>query len=531
MPVQNVVFGDGQGPSGLNVDLPPWELPSSVITNGANFRLINGALASTGGEAVWSTGGMSTDLDFFLTIPVANVNMHLVAGKTGVWSFDGTTISRILTCNVSEPRGWTGTMLGGIPIINHPEIGAFYWFPYGHNAPLTALPYDNKGTGNVWNTAHQRSAQVIRSHRNYLFCLNLTEYNSATGTAGNVADGYRWSHPADINGLPPTWDETDPNYLAGVAQIGADSGSIVDGLSLRDAFVIYADKGINLLELSGDIYVWNRRQMTTNAGLLAKDCVAEVLGVHYLMTADDVVRFDGSRVESIMHHRMRKHLMANMDPVHYRNSQVVSNLDKKEVWFMVPTNGNTWPSLAYVYNWAEDTWGLRDLAPNTTYLAYGRVTTGAADWEDLQNRTPPSIWASYGVPWSSQAASSTPYTMVATHLDGQIHDVDPAAPDGTVTTFVERTDYQISGLYQATTITRVYPKIDGSSPVRITMGSQDTPGGPVRWKAPVVFHPVTDRRVNVRTTGALHCWRIESIDKGSFIISGIQFEYAEAGGR
>lgn len=513
--------------AGLNSDLPPWNLPDGFLTGGANFRLQDGALTSGGSSRLWFDKLGATNIDFFMSIPLSDVDMHVIAGIHGVYSFDGTNHSLLLPANLTLPRGWTGCMLGGVPVLNHPEIGAFYWYPTAHGQSLIPLPFDQHGK--VWNpTTLQKSAKVMRSHRNYLFALDLTEFHQ--GKTAHMPDAYRWSHPADINSIPPTWDEQDPNFLAGMAQIGADSGAIVDGLSLRDMFVIYADKGINLLELSGDIYVWNRRQMTTTAGLLAKDCVVEVLGAHYFMTQDDIVRFDGSRVESIMQGRLRKHMRSNLDASSYRNSVVVSNLSHKEVWFCIPTNGESYPTLAYIYNWSEDSWGIRDLPTKPTFLAYGPITAGELSWRDLQTQNPP-IWATYFPAWYTQADHGGTNTVISVHQNGNIIDVDPVSPTDSLACFIERTDFQIEGLKSVTTITRVYPKIDSSGSVNITIGSQDYPGSPVRWKLPVKFTPNKDRRINVRATGSLHCWRIESIDAAPFTFSGMQIEYTNAGTR
>jgi len=71
----------------------------------------------------------------------------------------------------------------------------------------------------------------------------------------------------------------------------------------------------------------------------------------------------------------------------------------------------------------------------------------------------------------------------------------------------------------------------GSTPMRIRVGSQDRAGGVVRWKDWVEFDPSTDRKIDVRTTGALHCYRIESIGTGKFRFAGIDIEYEVDGVR
>ena len=65
----------------------------------------------------------------------------------------------------------------------------------------------------------------------------------------------------------------------------------------------------------------------------------------------------------------------------------------------------------------------------------------------------------------------------------------------------------------------------------IQIGSQDYAGAPVRWKQETTFNPQTQRKIDVRTTGELHCWRIKSIDGDSFEMSGMDIEYENSGAR
>jgi hypothetical protein len=66
----------------------------------------------------------------------------------------------------------------------------------------------------------------------------------------------------------------------------------------------------------------------------------------------------------------------------------------------------------------------------------------------------------------------------------------------------------------------------------IQLGSQMYPGGPVSWKAPVEYAPGNDRKVDIRSSGSLHAYRIMATDvDANFILTGLDFEYTQAGGR
>lgn len=514
------------GASGINSDIAPWELPADFITGGINFRVRDGSIESRGTDVLWSNQNRA-NTGFIMPIQITGSDMMLIASTTGVYSFDGAANGTLKTISpaVNDIRGWTGCMRGGIPVINHPEVGAFYWYPMEHSQPLIPLPFDNVPTAKVWDTNLGITGRVIRSHLNYLFMLNIADQNYG----GQVSDAYRWSHPADINSIPPTWDETDQYYLAGFAQLGSDSGQIVDGLSLREQFIIYSDKAINSLSPSGDVFVWNRRQLTTTAGLLCKDALVEVMGVHYFITSGDILMFDGNQVRSIIQGRLRRYLQAKINADYYMNCVAVHSVVTKEVWFCIPTDGSPWPDLAFIYNYQDNSWALREIRPNTTFLAYGSKVE-PIDVNIWQTQT--QSWASSAIPWISSSVTTFDDTILSTTLDGAIYDSDPEIFSGATGTFIERDFYPIDGHIQYGTILKLYPKITGVGQVRIKVGSRDSTTSGIRWQEPgFLFDPNIDRRVNVRTTGALHAYRIEAVGEGNFRFSGMEIEYAPSGVR
>jgi hypothetical protein len=174
--------------------------------------------------------------------------------------------------------------------------------------------------------------------------LNLTERDSL-GNVQVYSDGFRWSHPADANSIPVTWDETNQFYLAGFSQLGAAGGEIIDGLSLRDSFIIYSERAINILDLSNDVFVWTKRELVTNFSILSKNCVVEANGKHYVLCVNDAIVNDGFNVTPIMHNRVKLHYISHINLAAVSSSFAFLNKRFKEVWFCVPTIGSTEPIL------------------------------------------------------------------------------------------------------------------------------------------------------------------------------------------
>jgi hypothetical protein len=90
----------------------------------------------------------------------------------------------------------------------------------------------------------------------------------------------------------------------------------------------------------------------------------------------------------------------------------------------------------------------------------------------------------------------------------------------------------IGGHEVNTTITRIYPLVEGSSPLQIRVGSAQRAGGPIRWAGDFrTFIPGVDRKIDVRTTGEVHAYEIKSEGMTFFDLTGMDIEYSLAGGR
>jgi hypothetical protein len=509
------------GSKGINSDIKPWELEPEYITSGANFRIFAGAIRASGGSEVWSS---TTAFNPGFIIPVATVSADywIAAGRSDVKVFDGATWTSIGSAagygglGANDELNWTGCMLGSIPIINNPQAHPEVWVPQSTGQVMTPLQFD---ASNTWQ-AKGFSFKVIRSHKNFLFALNLTE------GATELPNSYRFSTPADINGLPFTWDETDLSGLAGKAQIGGDSGSIIDGLSLRDAFAIYSETAITMLDFTGDEFVWRARELSSTIGLLAKDCLTEVKGTHFFLSDGDIVKNDGNRIDSIIHNRLRRRLASGISEATFNNSFTVRHDALKEVWFCVPEEDSFYPNVAYIYNWQDDSWSIRDLPEGgVAFAAYGSQAEATTTWDSWLG-----TWAEQQGVWGSRVITPLDNTIIGVGNEASsLLLLDPVIPSTDLKTVIERTDFPLEGHRQVTTITRLYPHIEGAGTLQIQVGSQDYAGSPIRWQTPKTFIPGVDRKIDVRTTGELHCWRLLSVGGISFDFSGMDIEYSRSG--
>ncbi|RLB98768.1 MAG: hypothetical protein DRH90_21435 [Deltaproteobacteria bacterium] len=508
------------GVKGYNSDIDPWDLPPEFLTEGINFRVDANAVSSQGGYS--KTADAPTDYypGFMILARTRSTTFVVMAGRDAVYAYVGQSYTDIgggtVSLSTDDEYFWGGTLSGSVLLLNNRVLYPLYWTGSG---AVKELPWDI-AAGLTWKDKGF-TCDSLRSHKNFLLALSLHE-------SIDKPDSFRWSHPADENGIPFTWDETNPAGIAGIQSLGGDGGRIIDGLSLRDSFIIYSQNAIDVLDLSGDEFVWRRRSLSATVGLLSKDCVVEVKGKHYLMTDGDIVVNDGNSIVSIAHNAIQNRIKISINTEFVDRSFAVSIDAHKEIWFCVPEGDSENVNIAYIYQWKEQTWAIRDLPSGTAFIIAAPESTDAEGWEDAN-----VTWASRIDRWSDGVSrvsfDELPYGVNAVNSDLQL--LQTPAPIEDLGTILERTDLGLIDQVAVTTITRLYPHIRGSEPVRIQVGSQDFPGSAVRWKPYNIFDPTKDRKVDVRTTGALHAYRVMSEGKGEFRFSGVDVEYEQDGVR
>lgn len=512
------------GMKGLSTDPAPWSLPPEFITAGKNYRIFSGSIETDNGIALWSTAPAAFFPGHISRVALGASGFWMIPGRNAVYVWDGGTWSNISSVagyaalGVDDELRWTQCLLGAIPLINNPQSFPEYWSPQQTGQVLQPLAFDQV---NTWSDK-LFSAKILRSHKTFLFALNLDE-------AGvEFPDSYRWSHPADINGLPATWDEEDDAFLAGKASLGGDGGAIIDGRSLRDAFALYSEQSIDVLDSTNDEFVWRRRELSSTVGLLSKDGVVEVKGTHFLMSYGDIVKNDGNKIDSIAHNRIRRDYSQRIDADNYTRAYAFRNDNEKEIWFCIPETGEEYPNIAYIYNWKDDSWAVKDMPIDIAHSSPGSFSQPSPNWDSL---APSETWDVQQLIWNAGGASPINDTIAGVNpLTQELWFVDPIVASTSDFNFeIERTNFPLLGQRQVTTITRIYPHIKGETPVLIQFGSQDYNDAPIRWKPAIEFNPLTDRKIDLRTTGELHCWKISSIGTNRLSMSGMTIEFVKAG--
>jgi len=527
------------GQSGLNSDIARWELGPEYLTHGDNFRVRDGSVSPFAGSKVIfarEVGQSPAGLVMFVRVKAGDfwvqctTDAIYATGGGGVWL--DVTPAEGISMNAGRESEWTGTQLGQVVVLNHPDAGPFYWQDWTLQTLFKRLPFIVGGTEAETVTWQDKfySCGAMRTHKTFLIAMDMRE----GGVVGpNV---YRISHPATSGGIPYTWDTLDDrSSLAVRAVLGSDGGELVDGRSLRDSFVLYSKDAIDILDFNPNSeFFWTRRELSTTVGLLTTNCVTEVKGRHYLIVDGDVVVNNGAELSSIMHNRMLRRFNAKNNPQTKVGSFITRNDIFKEIWVCVPEGDSDTPTIAFVYNWRDDSWSVRDLPQGTVSADYGVLPNEQGDTIDNTRYwgNTGSTWAEETLPWGSATVTALNEAMAGLNFNGDVFQLDPRAEidEEAFNSVIERTDFPLDGHRQTNMITRVYPHASGD-PFLLQIGAQDQVGGPIRWEDEIEFNPGTDRNLDFRSTGEAIAWRVRSIGTQRFRLSGMDLEYVNCGVR
>lgn len=512
------------GETGLILDISNEKLAPGTVTNGKNFRIINKGIASvSASNPIIETTASNAGFVYSVTTPSGD---YLIAlGRTAIHAYNGATSTAItpsggITLGTNDEYKWSGCMLGQIPVFNNVVSYPYYWSPQSVGTLLTPLKFTQAQTW-VQKGYH---AKVMRSHGPYLFAMNLIE------GVTELPDTFRWSHPADVNGLPFTWDETDLTAIAGKASLGGDGGYIVDGLSLRDNFIIYSNNAINVLRPSGDDQIWSRRQLSSHYGVVSKDVTVEIDGRHFFIIAGDILTTDGNSIESIAHNKIRRTMDTRANYTYYENSFTVKNPIKNEIWFCVPENDSVLPNAAYVYNYKDNTWAFRELSESLAHATYGKKVATPITYDSYDSAETPVTYENFDLPYSYAPYSENGIIGISP-TTGRLISLDDNSSASELESYIEAINIEIDGVPDSTSITRVYPYMSGDVDIQIQFGSQDNINGPVKWRQAVTFNPSTQRKIDVRTTGKFHAYRISTTSNKNWTFTGMDIEYVRSGVR
>ena len=501
------------GAVGVIYDQPPWELPPQAWSDSTNIRFRDGAAEAFDGQSqVFGTPLGPA----YRVMPVSTGREYfwVYTGINNIWATDGGAHADITSVSNSysatDNLYWNGGAFNNFLVLNN-----------GREAPASWSPNLANQTTPLANWEAGLKADVIRPFKNYLFALRCEEsgvYNPRL---------LRHSNGATIGSLPSSWDYTDPNEDTGRVEFGQTTDSLVDALPLRDSLVIYKQNYTWAAQYVGGVdnpFIY--RQVFAQAGMLSEWCAAAFEGKHVVLTTDDLIVHDLNQSQSIVDKRMRRWLFSQINPSEYKNCFVVPNFKNREIWVCFPTSGETFPQLALVWNWAENTTAVREIGFECPHMNWGIVNPGTGTTFDADTG---SFSEGTGA-FDGQAFNPVVTSILMTDpaWPRLVQTDDTGTLDGvTFTKRLTREALPFDDFLRYKRILRVFPKLISVSgeTFNIFIGTRDTFEDDVVWSQPETYTVGTDAFVNFRESGRIIDLRIEYNGTQNFRLHGFDIEW------
>lgn len=538
------------GEYGIIRDLKPYRLPPNAFSSGDNVRFFEQVVAPVQGY---------TDLAPLSTVTLDSMYwvQHFYSGSNDWWVFPGlasaTEKVAMVTLEGTErnitPTGgetfaisngdqWSGgPFMGNCIISNGRSSEVFYIDSPDSGSPLMQELEYTTGT----DLYTQIRCEVVRPWKNYLIGLGV-QVVPGGGLAG-VSQGFYpnlmwWSDVAGPGQVPGSWDAADASTHAGYQPFGELRAEFVDAVPLGDRLMIYAANTIHSAHYVGpQAGVFQFHKDLFSAGAMATNCVApvEMQGqpVHFVLGSGDFYMLDGVVVRSVLDDRWRRILFESLEPDHYRNSFVVANQLEDEVWCCYPSDGNTYPNNALVYNYRANTIYHRSLPTGTTFGTWGRQTTGEATFGTINSVSTIINQVSQIINSRDdyQPANQTLVTVDTSanafrHNQGnQFNATDP-------TCRATREGIGFDADYSAQKcVLEMWPEVtsDTAESIEIRIGAQDRVDDATSWGSWKTFTPGTDSFIPVESTGRLHSYDVRSTNGSNWRMTGMRFVWEPVG--
>ncbi len=530
IPVNNV------GEVGIVKDINPWELPPNVWSDGNNVRAEHGAITKSPGYAEVMATCPIVPL-YITNLNTAADNYWIVAGTAAihVYKDSNDTWYNITRSsggyNATAEENWTSTVLGGILVMANGYDDPQFW------ALTDGEPSTSTLMADLSNWPADRECYSMRAFRSFLVALNIND------SSGSSDVGYprlvKWSTEAATQLLPSSWDETSATVDAGEYELADTRGAILDGLPLRDTFMIYKDDSIYSMTYVGTPFIFAFRQLSPSVGALTKNCVAEFDGGHFFFGNGDIYINNGQRIESILPHKIRDYVFNFIDGAQYKKSFVVADYGNTEMWACFPTAENTSNQCnkAVVWNWTNKAFTLRDI-PNLSHIGYGSIDdpNSFTTWAAATGIT----WSAALGAWSATWSTVENVLVMAGLTDTKIYRNASGNQEDTtdMTSYIERTGMSMGaqGQEDRTSVKRIkaiWPRMEvsGANTVNVYVGTQMSTEEGVTWTSAYAFNPDSQSKVSCRASGKLYGVKFESTGDFDWRLDGYDIELDDAGRR
>lgn len=512
----------GLAAAGILRDPSPYELDLNAWSSGVNVRFHANKV-----ERAPAFRTASADLP---ARPVFCASYEPSSGydRVMVMGEDGTLTSYVagVVSDVTETGHTTSTsvqaatscLLGDVLYINQPGFAPRFYGPLA--TTFDTLP----------NMEAAWTCRSLRAFGDYLIALNVIKpdtwtdpHTTTTQTGGHFPNLFKWSD-LTLYGQPPgSWDYLDPSTNAGENPLEELKTPLVDGLTMRNIFVIYTEDEVWAAKQTGDNAIFEWERLFSDGGMIAPNCAVEVNGIHYVFGPKDIYQHDGVSKRSIIDKRNKQTFFRYLN-THRSEVCFVAYLPHLDSVMFCCNSGDPLATYttadrcnwAAVYDIPSDTWSFVDL-PNVsaitmanldnvlTYASAGGTTyasVGGAYYD--QDNTFAKAAAACS---ATTGGAVTANRLLAYDFINKGTLTFPVEAECNPPAFVERAGISLdqlgSDLVTYKLVSRMYPQVAayGGLPVQIAVGGANTPSGVPAYVGPISFDPETDYKIDVMVGG------------------------------
>jgi len=512
------------GQFGIITDFEATELPLNAFTGGQNVRFRNGGVEKFEGHSeVYAT---PLNAPWWLqSVAYGSSYFWMYAGETAVGATDGSShadITRTVGGAYASDAsiGWTGGVLGGIPVLNNGVDTPQYW----------ATPALATALADLTNWPASTTCRALRPFGDYLVALDVTK----AGT--RYRQMVKWSHAAVPGSLPDSWDETDETRDAGEWSLSDTEDRVVDLIALRNLGMLYKEYTTHQMQYVAGTDIFKFTKVFESFGALSARCATPFLGgKHLVFSGDDVVLHDSQSAQSLLKGRSQQLILNRLSSTNYTRAFVAPNFVNSEIWICFPTTASTWPDVALVWNWKEDKWGVRDLPP-AAFIASGIVSPTTDVWSAASG-----TWATDVDSWGDLYYDPSKRRMLMAAVEAtKLYQPDNTNSfDGAVmNAYVERLNIGFPIKKEGTPdyanrklMTRFWPRVTGTDggTVDFYIGVQDKVDASPTYYGPYTYTIGSTESIDPLVEGRLHAIKAVSNSAISWRWTGYDVELAFSG--
>ena len=507
-----------KNPVGVNTSVNAADLPPNKWSDVLNVSFKSGkARKAPGYSQVF--GATPSDISHLVSnIDTGQLNWY-EATNTKLYRTEGTVHTDLTRASGvytgTEENGWSGGVLNNVVFFNNSA-----------DAPQILRRSDSLFI-DLPNWPASTTCNILRSYKNYLVALGVTKSGTEYQTM------VKWSSPADPGEVPFTWNEADPTNDAGENSLAGSGDAIVDGMKLRDSFIIYKGGSVHSMNYVGGTYIFSFRQIFDDIGAISKNSMAEFDGKHFVVGRGDVYVHNGVQKESVIDGEMKEYLFSTIREDASERTFVVPDYQSTEMWICYCSSERNDPLLkgcdrALVWNWKEKTWSIREV-PNIRYATFGIVDPKESDaWDDAIG-----AWDTDSVIWGERNYNPSKLKILMTSVENdKVYVVgNTSVYDGQLfKSILERTDISLDDDRGLKTITSLTPHVSGSGSMNLWVGSAYVQNGAISWKGPFAYTIGSQYKIDFRLVGRYLSLRFEVDSGANWALNGYTLEVAPQGG-